>query len=107
MKRIVLNLPVDAAQKPSEVIKEIVSFSPNKAISVEEMRQRVAVMEALDRATDEVLLEDATWQILADAIRTFPFNRASRDLLTVVDAVLNAETVDVTELGAKRKKTDG
>jgi hypothetical protein len=116
LKRIPLNLPLDdTSQRPRDVLKEIVQFSPNKPLSVNEIRQRVTIVEALDRATDEVLLEDATHKVLAEALESFPYNRASRDLLTVIDAVLGAHSVDVTELasakdkqkGAEKRRSDG
>jgi hypothetical protein len=106
MKRIALNLPIDSAQnRPKDVIKEIISNSPTKPITVDEMRHRVTIMEALERSTDHLLLEDASHRVLADAMQGFPYSRASRDLLTIIDAVINASSVDVTELSeAKQAK---
>lgn len=68
--------------------------SPSNAITIEEMRRRVRVMDAIDAAleasADKLVLEEADHQMLKQAVSTFPFSVAHKDLLAILDDVVNA-----------------
>lgn len=54
------------------------------------MRRRCRILDALEKADDRLLLEDADHEILKKAIESFPFQIAHRDILAVVDDVIGA-----------------
>jgi hypothetical protein len=73
------------------VLAQVAGTSAAKAIGIGEMRRRVRILDALDAAAGEdVLLEDADYDALRAAIGEFPFALAHRDLLRIVDDVLEA-----------------
>jgi hypothetical protein len=95
MKKIIFrpHLENDKAS-PKDILTQVVSFSPAKPISIEEMRRRVKVLEGLEAMgpnDTELILEDGDHKILKDALENFPWNAANRTLLNVIDDVLDAK----------------
>jgi hypothetical protein len=100
MKKIVIR---EVEGKPDlstkTILTLVVSNSPNKAIDVNEMRKRVTILEALDQAKEGgIYLEEADHKVLVEAITTFPWSQANKTLLTIIDDVINAETVNISAL---------
>jgi hypothetical protein len=83
------------------ILRLVCGNSPQRPLSIEEIRRRVRILDALDEATkpgdggtlSEVLsLEDEDHKALCAAIEGFPWVNASKGLLTIIDDVLQAET---------------
>lgn len=76
------------------ILRLIVGSSPHKSLTVDEIRRRVHILDALDACAPQasyVLLEDDEHKVLAAAIEGFPWSAASKGLLTIIDDVLQAE----------------
>lgn len=91
MKRIVLR--AGGEHGSLSVLRLVAGHSPQRAITIEEIRRRVRILDALDAADAELLLEDADAEVLVRALEGFPWNMASRELLEIIDDVLTAEEV--------------
>ena len=88
------NIPLRAGgTHPSKaVLLQVVSLSPEGRIGIDEMRRRCRILDALEKADDRLLLEDADHEVLKKAVESFPFQIAHRDILAVIDDVFNAGT---------------
>lgn len=87
-------IPLSKAEKydARTLIKEVMENSPQEALTPDKMRLRIKVLDTLDAAGGEsMLLEDAEHAILSQAITTYPYNLANRDILRVIDDVANAK----------------
>lgn len=77
-----------------EIIKTVLENAP-AGVNAGEIRKRMRVIDALEHAEKNVFpsvcLEDADHAVLAAAIESFPFTKATRDLLTAIDDVTNAK----------------
>lgn len=56
-------------------------------VKIEEMRQRVNILNDLDKAKDTLAIEDAPFAFMKQTIVAFPFGVAHPDLLAVLDAL--------------------
>jgi hypothetical protein len=109
MKRINLEsetiLPSGERISSLSVLRLVTGNSPNKNLSVEDIRKRVHILDALDSAAGDVLLlEDENYKCLCDALNGFPWGTAHKTLLTIIDSVLKAETVPAAKLVEKGGK---
>ena len=69
-------------------------FSPQKAIPIDKMRRRIRILDAIESAPPDaphMLLEDADWEVLKEAVNDFPWAVAHKDLMHIIDGVLNAK----------------
>lgn len=86
-------IPLRCAEnfKTSDVIRQVIE-RPFQGISLDELRKRVRVLDAVDAAgdADALTLEDADYTTLAGAIQTMQFSMASKPLLSIIDEILNA-----------------
>lgn len=89
----IITLRAGGAHPSKPVLMQVVSLSPAASIGIDEMRRRCRILDALEKADDRLLLEDADHEILRKAIESFPFQIAHRDILAVVDDVMAAATV--------------
>lgn len=83
------------------IIRLVATNSPGRAIGVEEMRRRVRILDALDATRHDaefLLLEDDDARTLSDAMNGFPWSSASKNLLTIIDDVIQAESAPVQVL---------
>ena len=73
---------------------------PRAGAAIEEIRQSLLVLDALDEAEGQeyVVLEDAWWRTLRDKVKVFRFRFAHRTIADFVDAIENAETVKAAEV---------
>ncbi len=79
--------------KTSEIIKTVLE-RPAQGVNVGELRARCRVLDALDRVPPEatrMYLEDADHDTLVRAVNTFVFGLASKELLVIVDDILEAK----------------
>jgi hypothetical protein len=63
-------------------------------VIVDAMRRTMVVLDGLDKATDVLLLDEAHWQFLKDAMNSCPWGAYSPHIVTATDDVVNAEKVD-------------
>jgi hypothetical protein len=77
--------------KTTEIIKTVTERTQGAMVS--EIRARVRVQDALEKSVGPagLALEDADHAVLVKAIDAFPFGMASKDLLTIIDDILEAK----------------
>ena len=86
----IVALRAGGAHPSMAVLLQVVSLSPEGRIGIDEMRRRCRILDALEKADDRLLLEDADHEILKKAIESFPFQIAHRDILAVIEDVIAA-----------------
>jgi hypothetical protein len=78
--------------KSKEILAQILSLNSGKdQLNVAEMRKRIKVLDKIEMATDELTLEDSEYNTLRPLVEGFNFSVAHKDLLAVLDAVLDAK----------------
>ena len=70
---------------------------PRQGVCYDEMRKSLALMETVEKATGTLLVEEEEWNELASRVKTFPFVMSHPELLEFMEAVLEAEKVEVVE----------
>ncbi|MER9330224.1 hypothetical protein [Mesorhizobium sp. M0488] len=76
----------------NEIIKQPIGGSGRGAVTVEQMRLDIRLMDKLDATKGQTVeLEDADWNHLAAKIREFPFAFSSREVVEFCDDILKAE----------------
>lgn len=79
------------------ILRLVVGNSPQRPMSIDEIRRRVRVLDVLDEATkpgaqsEFLLLEDEDHKTLVSAIEGFPWSAASKALLTIIDDIVQAD----------------
>ena len=75
-----------------EVLREVVRrpLNPQAGASIEEMRQSIRVLDAIDAANGDLELEDADYDHLVAKVRAMPWNIIDRRLVQFHDDVLGA-----------------
>lgn len=72
------------------LLNQVVSMSPEKAINIGEMRKRVRILDAIETADGSFMIETDEWDLLSQCVRSFPFNVANKQVLQIIDDVLDA-----------------
>ena len=95
MKRIPLKTLPDAQQGDIDyavVLREVIRrpLDPRAGATIEELRQSIRVMDALDSANGTLELEDADYLHLKTKLESMPWNVVDRRIVQLVDDVLNA-----------------
>lgn len=104
MKKIKLRRdPMAGNEKISSltILRLVAGSSPQKALTVDDMRRRVRILDALDEVPhngDTLVLEDEDVKALVDAIEGFPWASANKSILTIIDDVLGAEPVTSSKI---------
>lgn len=83
------------------ILRLVAGSSPQKALTVDDMRRRVRILDALDEVPhngDTLVLEDEDVKALVDAIEGFPWASANKSILTIIDDVLGAEPVTSSKI---------
>lgn len=83
------------------ILRLVAGSSPQKALSVSDMRRRVRILDALDEVPhngETLVLEDEDVTALVDAIEGFPWASANKSILTIIDDVLGAEPVTTSKI---------
>jgi hypothetical protein len=84
----------------AEVLKSVVELVPRgQGVNVSDMRWRLQMLDKIDAADGELLVEDADHEKLNAMIATFPFGVVNADLVKIADAVEKAEKVEVSRPG--------
>ena len=79
--------------KTIDVIKNVIE-RPAGGATIAAMRSGVRVLDAIEKigaGKDRLLLEDADHGALVNALNSFTFGMVSKDLLTIIDDVLQAK----------------
>lgn len=103
MKRIALisKPPHDSAA----IFTSVLGHAPlGQPFNLEEVRKRVRVLDIIEKlpeASEYLDLEDADHAVLANALRTTPYNIASAQVLAIVDAALDAKAPPVEDKAAE------
>jgi hypothetical protein len=96
MKTIPLReLPGEPGTEPlrySQVLGEVIRrpLDPRQGITLDEMRQSLRVLDALEVANGALELEDADYQHLKTKLLAMPWNLVDRRIVTLVDDVAGA-----------------
>jgi hypothetical protein len=74
------------------VLREVIRrpLDPKQGATIEELRQSIRVMDALDHANGTLELEDADYQHLKLKLESMPWNVVDRRIVQLVDDVLGA-----------------
>ena len=80
--------------KTKDIIALVIGNAPPGSAGVRpaEMRQRVRILDALEGANGELKLEDADYGLLKTTVEQFPFAVANKDLLAVLDGILEPKS---------------
>lgn len=79
------------------VLKQVMNASP-KGMLLDEMRKRIKIMDALDEMARLTLdVDEEQFKLITGALINFQFGVAHKDLLAVIDAVLEAPSEPVVK----------
>ena len=79
------------------VLKQVMNASP-RGMLLDEMRKRIKIMDMLDEMARVSLdVEEDQFKLIVGAITNFPFGIAHKDLLAVIDGVIDAPTEPVVK----------
>jgi hypothetical protein len=75
-----------------DVLREVCRrpLDPQKGASIEEMRQSIRVLDALDAANGTLELEDADFAHLKEKLERMPWNVVDKRIVTLIDDVNGA-----------------
>jgi 2C-methyl-D-erythritol 2,4-cyclodiphosphate synthase len=83
----------------------VLENSPTTGISLDEMRSRVMLKEQLSATKgDEFLVEEADFKMISQAVKTFPWLKATKELLETLEGIVNSETIANSSLKAPKSK---
>jgi hypothetical protein len=86
----------DQTIKSIDIIKAVLERGPpERGIDVSALRSRCRVLDKLEAVIpgeDELVLEDADYATLVNAVSDFRFGIANKGLLAIINAILDAET---------------
>lgn len=78
--------------KSVDVIRTVVSQpTPGQGINADDMRRRCRILDALEEANGNLVLEDADHAVLNGLVKSFQFGAAHPALLRVIDDVIEAK----------------
>lgn len=79
------------------VLKQVMNIA-GRGITVDEMRKRIKIMDMLDEMVRLSLdVEDEQFKLIVAAVNSFPFGVAHKDLLAVIDGILEAPAEPVVK----------
>lgn len=64
-----------------------------QSLNVDQLRKRIKILDAVEKEGDAVELDAKLHEELVVMLNNFQFATAHRDLLTVIDDVMNAQSV--------------
>lgn len=95
----------------AEQLEQIVTFPPAEvSLNLDQIRKRVPLADKLHKAakSKNVLLEEEEWELLQVAFGQASWRAASASVIALADAVAGAESVEVKESrAARRRKRSG
>ena len=75
----------------SDLIKGAINSVGREGVNSEEMRKRQRVLDALEKGTDKMSLEDADYETLKECVDKMQWAMVHKDILAFVDDVNNAK----------------
>jgi len=74
-----------------DVLREVVRrpLNPREGASIEEMRQSIRVLDAIDKANGTLELEDSDYTHLTEKLKAMSWNVVDPRLVTLYDDVMN------------------
>lgn len=87
----------DAKANTKDVYLSRVRINP-EGMDLTEMQERLSIMAKIRGAEDSVILEDAEWRRLRDIMKAQKWSVASEDIVNLLNAVNDAETVKLEEV---------
>lgn len=75
--------------KPGDILRSVCETAP-EGVQIGEMRQRLRILDALDKANGQLTLEDADHALLRSLLGKFRFAVAHADIVAAIDAVESA-----------------
>jgi hypothetical protein len=92
MKRIPLRKGEADALEGITVFRQVLENSPREPLNVDMIRRRCRVLDKLEKAGGEFVdLEDLDALTLSQAIDVFPWSKATKDILAIIDDVKEAK----------------
>ena len=82
--------------KSAELFANVLRIAP-AGMTLDVMKSRSDIMGNLEKANGSIILEDAEWSILNDALKANKWPQVHDEILEACDAVAEAETVKVVE----------
>lgn len=86
MKRVVLREDIYS----KKILCSVLENSPHRPMTIDEMRSRVGMVDAILAGGHHVDLPDEQWSLLRDCLVGFPWSQAKRSLITIIDDVTEA-----------------
>ncbi len=85
--------PVGGAEGSAAILALVVNtpLVVARGFDPQDMKLTLQVLDKLDAATDELVLEDEEWRSLNQKLQQYPFGIAHKELLLLTDAVKNAQ----------------
>ena len=88
-----------------ELLLQALADSGGQGFNYEDLRKRIPVSEAVEAMKkDTLLLDETQWTLLCTALETHKWGWTHRDIIRVVDAVKEADQVEVEPKKKKDKK---
>lgn len=88
-----IKIEKDKDNNAIDLYKMVLQATPN-GMTLDEMKNRLSIMEKMDKANDNLVLEDVEWDILSQAVNSYSWNQVHAFIPLACDAVLNAEKKD-------------
>ena len=94
MAKVVTFTVVSGPFAGATLLKQTTELSPNKPVTVADIRQRVRIQEAAEKAVGNcIVIENADYDKLKEIVNEFPYNVSNKAVLTFIDDVLAAKDV--------------
>lgn len=77
-----------------DIILEIVNNVPEQGLTTGGIRDRVKLIDSIEKAKDTLLIEDADHKILADLVKKYSWAVVSPAIIEFEDAIMQAEEVN-------------
>ena len=79
-------------------------YCGEKGMTIPEQRKRLPLWETLEATKNGiVVLENAEWETLKPLVDAFPWGQTGKHIVEFGDAILEAETVSIEDVGANRE----
>jgi len=94
MKKLELKPVVGDSPPTAELIKVAMANKPAQGFDLKEMRERYRILDALEKAEGELLLEDADADKLKKCVEVMRWTVLDRNLMEFMEAVQDMKNVE-------------
>lgn len=102
-KHMISGREVEIEFKDKSLLKEIVN-TPVKGINVEQMGQRIKLLDKIESAKDSLELEDADFEAIKALIKDYQFGTVSKHIYSLCEKFLNPKPQSEKLPAVKTKK---